>query len=76
MVEFIIVVMTISVLTGSWMVAPEQPYTARAYDTASSCEEAVHGLSPLPGDRLVCMPREPLSLFEPLQVRPPFAPQP
>ena len=76
MAEFIIVVMAISTTTGGWAVTPAQPYMARVHDTAGSCEAAARALRPLPGTRLVCMPREPLSLFDPGQARPPFAAPP
>jgi hypothetical protein len=76
MTEFIIVVMAISTVTGNWVVTSVQPYMAWVYDTAKSCEEAAHELQPLPGTRLICMPRDPLSLFDPGQTRPPFAAPP
>jgi len=72
MTEFIIVVAAISIVTGTWAPASRQPYLDRAYDSAEACEAAMRAMQPLPGTRLVCLPRDVSEAFAPPQARPPF----
>lgn len=74
--EFVIVVMTISTVIGSWVPTLAQPHLGRTYDTAAACEDALRAIWPLPGTRLVCMARDPPSPFDPTQGRPPFPDRP
>ncbi|MCO6419189.1 hypothetical protein JYK14_23940 [Siccirubricoccus sp. KC 17139] len=76
MIEFAIVVITISALTGEWVPASAQPYLRRVYDSAAACEEAARYLPAPLGTRLVCVPRDPLSLFDPTQNWPPIPERP
>jgi hypothetical protein len=72
MMEFIIIVAVISIVTGIWVPASRQPFLDRAYDSAEACDAAAHAMQPLPGTRLVCLPRDAPDAFTPPQARPPF----